>query len=187
MKQIIILLLIIWSTVSAATERGEDLLDDGRQLFYASVSDKKHIKPAIQAFRDLMAEHPDLEGRALTYIGALEALRGKHAFFPHDKYSKTQHGLYLMDQGLAKRPDDIESLFIHGSTCYFLPFFFNRSEDAKRHFKTILRLLPEAYSGYDAEMVGNVINFIEEKVETTPEEQEILLKIKSAMDIDESF
>ncbi len=179
-----IILLLAFTIHSMALEKSFLLWEEGRKLFYSAVADKKQIDPAIEIFRKIMHDDPQLEGRALTYIGALEALKGKHAFFPHDKYRHTLNGLFIMDQGLAKNPQDIESLFIHATTCYFLPFFFHRHDDAKRHFRTIIALLPESYDSYDPEMVHHVIDFISEKVETNAKEQEILLKIKAAANLD---
>lgn len=182
MNRWVYIIILAISNQSLASDNSSTLWEQGRKLFYAAVEDKEQIRPALDIFHKIMHDNPQLEGRALTYIGALEALKGKHAFLPHNKYHHTIQGLFIMDQGLAKNPQDIESLFIHASTCYFLPFFFNRHEDAKRHFKAILELLPETYESYDAEMVHNVINFITQKVEIDAKVQQMLLKIQAAAD-----
>ncbi len=158
---LLLLASFLETSVNAATD--PDALDAARKLFYASVTDKHQLQPALQAFIALQREHPHWEGRAMTYTGALVALKGKHSFWPHDKLHWAKRGLQIMDEGIAREPHDIEALFIHSSTCYFLPFFFNRQEDAQEKFRTIIRLLPHHFQAYDRELIRNVVLFIEGK------------------------
>jgi len=76
-----------------------------------------------------------------------------------------------MDQGLAADPQDIESLFIHGMTCYYLPFFFKRHGEAEKNLKKILFLLPQCYEKYDRVMAQNAVRFILENVPLDLEEK----------------
>ncbi|MBN2013179.1 hypothetical protein JW960_27860 [candidate division KSB1 bacterium] len=154
-----------------------------QQLFYESVNDKDKIDPAIALFEQIQETEPALVGRAQTYIGTLIALKGKHAFMPYNKYKWVIKGLEIMDQGVAADPDDVESLFIHSSTCYYLPFFFNRGEDAQQKFRQILELLPDQFNKYNASMLLNVLDFIENNGQLNANEignlQEIRNKIKA--------
>ncbi len=138
-----------------------DLLRQARLLFYRSVEDEAYISKAEAAFRRLMAQDSRLEGRATTYLGALMAIKGKHAFWPHDKWDLANAGIQLMDKGIALAPTDVEALFIHGSTCYYLPFFFRRADDARQKFHRIVQLLPGQQQHYDTALLHNVIEFIE--------------------------
>ncbi|MBN1350936.1 hypothetical protein JXJ21_16065 [candidate division KSB1 bacterium] len=152
------------------------LLAEARIFFYKSVSDKAHLEKAIGMFERLKQDEA-FEGKSETYLGALVALKGKHAFAPHDKLKWVKRGLTIMDQGIAKCPNDIEALFIHGSTCYHIPFFFGRKGDAQRSFNRIIQLLPTRYQHYDEEIIQNVIAFILEKAELTPAEKNELTQI----------
>lgn len=122
----------------------------------------------------LKTSFPDLSGRATTYQGALTALRGRHAFWPYTKYNYVMDGLKMMDEGMAMVPDDIEALFIHGSTCHFIPFFFGRSDEAQADFKNIIRLLPKHMHQYDPEIVKNVISFLLEHTKLSDAERDQL-------------
>jgi hypothetical protein len=185
LRYVCTLLLIVSVNAQAQSSLPPDStrLEAARKLFYASVTDKKQLQPATDAFNELMRLDPSLEGRALTYIGALVALKGKHAFWPHDKLHWAKRGLLLMDQGVAKGPEDVEALFIHSSTCYFLPFFFNRGGDAQDKFKLILRLLPDQWETYDLELVGNVVRFISEKAHLDEKAKKDLEQLKSELGI----
>lgn len=150
--------LALPSTLPAAEV--DSLLTQARLLFYGSVEQEAQITPAIMLFEKIGALDGRLYGRARTYIGALTALRAKHAMWPHDKWRFANEGLQLMDEGLALAPQDMEALFVHGSTCYFLPVFFGRSEDAQKNLRALARLLPDHHQHYDRGLVRNVIDFL---------------------------
>ncbi|HKJ68917.1 MAG TPA: hypothetical protein VKA68_13235, partial [bacterium] len=106
---------------------------------------------------------------------------GKHAFLPQKKYRYVLDGLQNMDQGLAEAPDDLEALFIYGMTCYHLPFFFGRKDEAHRTFQTIVGLLEENYQQYDPELVVDVIAFMDEEITLTAGEEATLNSIKAEL------
>ncbi|MFZ5519168.1 MAG: hypothetical protein ACOY90_21235 [Candidatus Zhuqueibacterota bacterium] len=177
-KNCVILFLLGWIpfvTVSAGVTQGADpSLEQARLLFYQSVEEERNIDPALKLFQQINEQDSTLAGRSLTYIGALTALKGKHALLPQNKLKWVKNGLALMDRGVAMNPDDIESLFIHGSTCFFLPFFFNRSEDAQEKLRRIVELLPTENGAYDAALLNNVIDFVEQNTTLSDAEKEIL-------------
>ena len=177
-----VLLFFLCFTGIAADESVEDLLKRAREKFHAAVEDKKQIGPAIKLFEQIAREEPKYTGRAEVYMGALVALKGKHAFFPHTKLKWTKRGLAIIDSGLKKVPADIEALFIHGAVCYHLPFFFQRGDDAQRNFKEIIKQMPSQMHTYDPELVVNIIVFLLEKAKLTDNEKIYLrtLKDKSA-------
>ena len=115
--------------------------------------------------KDLLFEqyknlYPEFRGRAITYIGVLTALRGRHASWVYTKYNLVKKGLKIMDEGIQQSPEDIEALFVYGSTCYFMPFLFGRNDDARNAFLKIIELLPENIQYYDAPLMNDVINFL---------------------------
>ena len=156
------------------------ILTKARLLFYKSVEDKDHIPEAIKLF-EILIENEAYSGRAMTYIGALTALKGRFAFWPQQKYSLANKGLAIMDKGIQTSPNDIEALFIHGSTCYYLPFFFGRKDDAIRSLKKIIDLLPEQMHLYNEELTENVINFIKENLELEQIEIEKLNNVRELL------
>ncbi len=162
----------------------QQALEQARLLFYASVEDKHQIEPAIAAFEALIRMQPGREGRARTYLGALAALKGKHSRSPYDKWRWANRGLRMMDAGVAMDPEDIEALFIHSSTCYFLPFFFHRGDDAQAKFRTLVRLLPDKYAQVDRPLLANVIRFIVERARLEPAEQSAIEQLQRELQLD---
>lgn len=188
------LLAAVWALfLSGACARADDpagtagerqALEQARLLFYSSVEDKRQIEPAIAAFEELIRMQPEWEGRARTYLGALAALKGKHSRSPYDKWRWANRGLKMMDAGVRMDPEDIEALFIHSSTCYFLPFFFHRGEDAQAKFRTLIRLLPEKHAQIDHPLLANVINFIAERAHLEAGERLALERLRQELQLD---
>ena len=179
---ILALLFSSWVLGIAADESVEEMLKHAREKFYAAVEDKKQIEPAIKLFERIAREKPKYAGRAEVYIGTLTALKGKHAFFPHTKLRFTKRGLAIMDNGLKKAPDDIEALFIHGAVCYHLPFFFQRGDDAQQDFKEIVKQMPSQFNTYPPKLIINIIAFLLEKAELTPDEKVYLQTFKDTLE-----
>ena len=158
----------------ALNEPVEEMLKDARKQFYAAIEDKKQIDPAIKRFEQIAQVVPKYVGRTQVYIGALVALRGKHTFSPYTKLKWAKRGLAIMDSGLKKSPTDIEALFIHGTTCYHLPFFFRRGDDAQRDFRKIIKLMPQHVDAYDPKLITNVVAFLLENAKLTDNEKTYL-------------
>ena len=161
----------------------EQLLDTGRNLFYASVEDESKLDSAFMVFEEYQKLFPEFHGRATTYIGVLTALRGRHTFWIYTKYNLVKEGLKIMDQGIEQSPNDIEALFVYGSTCYFMPFLFGRKDEAQKAFVKIIELLPENIQHYDATLIGNVINFLIEYTELSEQQITDLTQMKAGLNL----
>ena len=156
------------------------LLDTARIYFYKSVENKEKIEPAIQLFEQIN-KNEELEGLALTYIGALTALKGKFAFLPIEKLAYVRKGLTDMDVGVYKSPNNLEARFIRGQTCYYLPFFFKRKQTARTDFKKIVSLLEENYQNYSPELLKNVLDFLLENAGLEKNEIEIVRNVQKKL------
>lgn len=164
----------------AASEK-DSLLIRARAFFYAGLKDKNKIDSAIVMFTRIGRLDTTMQGRMQTYIGSLTAVKAKHAFWPHQKWKWAKSGLRIMDAGLAQCPYDLEALFIHGMTCYYLPKFFGRSDDVQRHLHALVRLLPEHVHEYDPKIMANVIKFLLDKIKLTEEERWQLMTINTEL------
>ena len=162
---------------AASDELVKELLVVARKQFYAAIEDEKRIEPTIALFKRIGQVEPKHTGRTQVYIGALVALKGKHAFFPYTKLKWARRGLAIMNSGLKRNPDDLEALFIHGTTCYYLPFFFRRGDDAQHNFRKIVRLMPQQMDTYDPKLIKNVIVFLLENAKLTDDEKTYLQHI----------
>ena len=178
-----ILVLILSLRVEGAGSKKSvaEMLEVARKQFYTAIEDEKQIEPTIALFKRIEQVEPKHFGRTQVYIGSLIALRGKHAFFPHTKFKWAMRGLAIMDSGLQESPNDIEALFIHGTTCYHLPFFFRRSDDAQRDFRRIITLMPQHMDTYDSKLITNVVTFLLEHAKLTDDEKIYLQTLKDRL------
>jgi len=155
-------------------------LTKARQFYYEAVQDEDKLVEAIVLFKDIMREKPELKGMATTYIGSLEMLKGKHAFWPATKLKHVNSGIEIMDNGIKEDPDNIESLFIYGSTCHYLPFFLGKGSLADSKLNKIIEIIDEsAIEQYDNKLLLNVLEFLQAEVELTPKDKQKLNKLGS--------
>ena len=179
---LILALIFLLRADGAASEKSvEAMLEVARKQFYVAIEDEKQIEPTIALFKKIGQVEPKYTGRTQVYIGSLIALRGKHAFFPHTKLKWAKRGLALMDSGLQKSPNDIEALFIHGMSCYYLPFFFRRGDDAQRDFKRIIKLMPQQRETYAPKLIRNVVAFLLENAKLANDEKTYLQTLKDRL------
>ena len=191
LKNIVIyaqIVLIIFSLKNSDAQitynvEAEQLLDVGRNLFYASVEDKSKLDSAFLVFEKYQNQFPEFQGRATTYIGVLTALRGRHAFWIYTKYNLVKEGLKIMDQGIEQSPDDIEALFVYGSTCFYMPFLFGRKDEAQNAFVKIIELLPQNIQHYDPTLMSNVIDFLLDHTELTEQQITQLNQMKAGLNL----
>lgn len=150
----------------------EPNMNSARQLFYDAVKVEKKLEMGIKEFETIMDKNPKMKGIATTYIGSLTMLKGKHAFWPHKKIEYVNEGLEIMDKGLELDPQNLESLFIYGSTCYYLPFFLGKSKLADEKLKKMVSLLSDnSIAKYDSEIMSNALKFVIEKIKLSENEK----------------
>ncbi len=183
MKIFLAILLSLLMLSAASIYSFETKLDKARMLYYDSIEDEDKIDMTIDLFEEIMIEDPSFKGTAKTYIGSLTAMRAAHVFWPNKKMDYANEGIDIMDEGIAISPDNIESLFIQGTTLYYLPFFFGKSDDAENNFKKIIRLLDDnSINIYDREMLMNALDFILEEAELTKSEKQKAKNFKKKYD-----
>ena len=102
-------------------------------------------------------------------------LKGKHAFWPQTKIKYVNDGIKVMEQGYSYDKNNIELLFIFGSSCHYLPFFLGKGDLAKEKLNEIIPLLNEkTIFNYDKEMMKGALKFLIEKIELKQNESDKL-------------
>ncbi len=180
MKRIIYIVLIFTFTFNLKANN-DLLLKEARILYYNSTKDEKSIEKAIEKFNQIKNKDSKLTGVATTYIGSLTAVKAKFAAMPTTKYSLAIDGLAQMKIGLNQNPENIESLFVYGSTCFNLPFFFGKAKEAEETLKKIIYLIELNYKEYDKDIIINSLNFISDNVNLNAIEKEKLDALKAKM------
>lgn len=147
-----ILITILFSFLIVAND-----LDQARINFYKATEKEEYLELAIDNFEALKGkENINL---CNVYLGSLTALRAKYSIWPNKMLKFANTGIDLMEKAIKEEPNNIEILFVYGTTCYYLPFFFEKSEAAEKSLLKILDLKKE-YKKYDQEILKNAIKFI---------------------------
>lgn len=160
----LILLMMILFAVSSNFAIAEDLYIKARNDYYKATKNEVALKSSLEAFKKL-EKQDKYKAIARTYIGSLIMLKGKYAFWPNQKLDYVEQGLKEMDKGLSRDPENIESLFIYGSTCYYLPFFLGKKQLALDKLKELVQVLDEEkVKNTDQKILKNALEFIKENV-----------------------
>jgi len=138
-----------------------------RILYAMSVADDGRIEQAELVARALETQAGDsvTRARATAYLGALEVIRAKHAFFPTSKVSHVRRGLRILDAVVDTHPSDIEIRNLRLLSTFYLPFFFRRGDDANEDLQTLARLIPQDPFAMPPETTLSVLDFVLENGE----------------------
>ncbi len=165
------LLILVQTLTFGKNNSSDEMLDKARQMYYKATDNEEHLEPAIELFIELEKADESYEGVAKTYIGSLTALKGYYAFWPQDKWKLANKGIDIMKRGIEQSPENLEALFIYGTTCYHLPFFFGMAEEAEEKLKRIITLSNEnSISQYDSGIIKNALIFIRDNIDLTKSE-----------------
>lgn len=111
-----------------------------RLLYFLSVAEEGYLDLAeleIEALRESRAPAAAL----LAFEGALEVVRGKHAFWPHDKIGHVRDGLAVLDRAVVAAPQSRDARYLRLLSCFYLPFFFGRGDTVEEDLAALARLL----------------------------------------------
>lgn len=172
MKKSILFILFFLIACNSVIANISNELKSAREVYYKAIEKEKFLESALVAFEKIANKSKKNRGMATTYIGSLVMLKGKYAFWPQTKLRYVNEGIEIMDKGLAEDPKNIESLFIYGSTCYYLPFFLGKSSLAEEKFKEIIKLMPSINKkDYESEILKNAMQFILDNIKISASEK----------------
>lgn len=154
-------------------------LDKAREYFYKATEEEEYIDKSINKFEKVADDNKELSAMCDVYIGSLIALRAKYTFWPQNKLSFANEGIEKMEQALKLDSNNIESLFVYGSTCYYLPFFFDKADAAENALLRIIDLIDPKKIQTDEKLLKNALNFVIDKIKP---EGERLKKAKSILE-----
>lgn len=185
------LFLVLAACLSAVLILNADSLraDDGdleglRKVYYAALEEEDEIDPAIKQFESVSVSKVFFAPTAKVYIGSLTAVKAKFAFWPGTKLDYANQGIAIMEEGLAKAKDNIEALFIYGTTCYYLPFFFNMGDEAEAALKKIIAVMNKSsMDQFPTELLTNALKFIEENIDLEKDEIERVKELKEMLNV----
>jgi hypothetical protein len=132
-------IFLIFFAVPAA-HAGADLnqrLAEARNQYFANLQGNRAAgDQARTSFAALVRDYPG-QPAVEAYSGSLELLEAARTWAIWDKRRLANEGLQKMDQAVNRAPGDLEARFIRAASCWHLPFFYKRKEQAASDFTVI--------------------------------------------------
>ena len=124
------------SAVHAGTDFDQRLAEARSQYFANLQGNHDADDKARTSFAALERDYPD-QPVVEAYSGSLELLQAARTWAIWDKRRLANGGLEKMDQAVNRAPADLEARFIRAASCWHLPFFYKRKEQAANDFTVI--------------------------------------------------
>lgn len=189
MKLIINIFLIFLFSIQAEafvyfnTKTDTATLNYIRNQFYLSIEDENETEKLIEYIhkkfkRDITKYEPVI----LAYYGALEALKGKHAFNPFTKLSYLNSSMEKIGESIKKEPYNLEIRFLRFSILHHLPSILGYSKERKEDAIIIYDLLLlKDYSMLEKDIQKGIVEFMIESERLSKKQVNELRKIASAL------
>jgi len=133
-----------------------------RKLFYEAIESEEKLEELENFFSKNFTEkaliyHPVL----LSYTGAIDALKAKHAINPFTKFSRVLSSLDILERAVNREPNNLEIRFIRFSILHNLPGFLGYGKERTDDLMVIVsQLAKKDYAQYDPKLQKNVIEFM---------------------------
>lgn len=130
-------------------------------LYLVGVQEKRAVEAGLRAI-DSLPPDPEAadDAMALAYRGAFTVLRGKHAFWPHDKLRHVRHGLDLLDRAVASLPASARIRYLRLMSGYYLPGLFGRGDEVRADFAALADVLPAAAPDFTPRLHREIVQFV---------------------------
>ncbi|MHB1043899.1 MAG: tetratricopeptide repeat protein [Eubacteriales bacterium] len=125
----------------AGGESWKNLFDEAVKLHDLGIEgDKEAVKKAYNLLKKVRAMAPQ-NILVEAYYGCANALLGRDAIDPMERFKKAMKGLKILDGAVAKEPDNKEIRILRGFVCLRLPeMYFHRTATAVEDFSYLVSL-----------------------------------------------
>jgi hypothetical protein len=138
------------------------LINYVRHTFYEAVEDENKTY-ALEKFiiSKFSTDQSKYDPVILAYFGAVEALKGKHAFNPFSKLNHVIKALDIIEIAINREPMSLEIRFVRFSILHHLPGILGYNSEREEDLNIICRLLQEKnYSEVSTELQQGIIQFM---------------------------
>jgi hypothetical protein len=162
-----LLSFFLLAVLSSNGVNGACPLPDVRQKFLLAADDEDVATALVGSLKSCT----DKSGIITAYLGATEALMGKHAFMPTSKYSWCKKAMADFENAVSKDPENLEIRYLRLAVESNLPSFLNMSQHIQQDKVKSLQLLK---SSADKELNRKVATLLlDRKICTKSEESQL--------------
>lgn len=158
---------LLFLQVSMCLAGGDLDVNHLREEYYKCVSDAERTNTLHEKLISLRSDKPVVVG----FIGALEALKAKHAWNPYRKMEYLAKASKTLEKAINADPGNIEIRFLRYTVEYFVPAFLGYSKHVNEDKAVIIQnIIQRKFTAKDVFLVENMIKFFEERKECTASE-----------------
>jgi hypothetical protein len=182
-KYIFLFLFFISTFCSAQIVKVDSIsLDFIRHKFYEGVEDEDQVDKLETFLRKKFGtDFNKIDPIITAYYGAIEALRGKHAFFPFTKLSYVNSSQDILGKAVELDPENLEIRFVRFSILHHIPGILGYSSEREDDMKVIYRLLLKRdYSMVTPEIQKGIVEFMLDSERLTEDQNNELKKLAAS-------
>jgi hypothetical protein len=172
---------ILISVLSSAQVADVDSasMDFIRNKFYEGVEDEDQADKLESFLRKKYGMNfNEIDPIITAYFGAIEALRGKHAFFPFTKLSYVNSSQDILKKAIELAPGNLEIRFLRFSILHHIPAILGYGSERESDKNIIYNLLLERdYSQLSFEIQKGIADFMIESGRMSEDQIKELKKI----------
>lgn len=151
----------IFLLLSLAAFATEDEIDANtlRTEYYYCVGSATKTDALYKRLMSVNSDKPIITG----FIGALEALKAKHAWNPYTKLEYLDKSAATFARAIAADPQNVEIRFLRYTVEFYVPAFLGYSSHMAHDKQVIIQNIKAChYAKKDKFLVEHIINFFEE-------------------------
>ncbi len=184
--KLFIVFFILFASSNLAAEISRDNLKSIRTMFYSSVEDEKYLSKLEDYLAQNFPANAVRPAIIRAYFAAIEAVKGKHAFWPFKKLSYLNKSMDSLEAVIKTEPSNLEVRFLRFSILHHLPGILGYSAETQGDAFAILTLLKRRdYSGLDQSIVTGIAEFLYRSGRISEENKKELVFLFPGMKTDE--
>jgi hypothetical protein len=151
-----------------------DRVERIRAMYFLSVDEGNWVdlaKDSLSALQNSIPPASEEEVTLEAYRGALEVVRAKHSRWPLNKLKYLEGGAEILDDLVAREPDNLEVRYLRLASYLFLPFFLRRDDSVAADLQTLTVRLPERPDAFSPPVYQAVVRFLLENSALEGEER----------------
>jgi hypothetical protein len=162
---------------ASENERLQESLERIRAMYFLSVDEGDWVgraKDSLAALEPRIPNGSEEEFAMEAYRGALEVVRAKHSNWPPNKLKYLGNGARILDELVARSPDNLEVRYLRLASYLFLPFFLRRDDSVAADLEVLVSELPNRPWTFSPPMYRAVLRFVLDNGALVEEERILL-------------
>lgn len=127
-----------------------------RNNFYKAVQNEEEAKRFITVLETKNTKN----ALDIAYLGATQAVMGKHAFNPYNKMKWVEKANITMSKAVSQDPNNLEIRFLRFSYQHYVPAFLGYSKNINEDLAIIQKEIMNNAQAYPLDLIKNVAGFL---------------------------